>query len=99
MSVVKEKQNALAFLNEAEGYERAEATNELCKRQPRMDGRAYGRTDRRTDGRTDERTDSPTFRTNWSHEILGEPKKDSGIFAEKRRRTARVNDKRETSRG
>jgi len=59
--VVKEKQNALAFLNEAEGYERAEATNELCKRQPRMEERMDGwtdvRMDRRTDGRTDRRTD------------------------------------------
>ncbi len=89
--MVKEKQNALAFLNEAEGYERAEATNELCKRQPRMEGRMDGWTDGRTyewiDGRTvgriDGRTDSPTFRTNWSHEILGEPKKDRAALLRK----------------
>lgn len=30
----------------------------------------------RMDGGIDGRMDSPTFRTNWSHEILGEPKKD-----------------------
>lgn len=37
-----------------------------------MDGRTY----ERMDGGIDGRMDSPTFRTNWSHEILGEPKKD-----------------------
>lgn len=42
-------------------------------------GRADGRTDV-PDGRTDRRTDSPTFRTNWSHEILGEPKVDNGTL-------------------
>lgn len=35
-----------------------------------------GWTDGRTNGWIDGRMDSPTFRTNWSHEILGEPKKD-----------------------
>lgn len=58
------------------------------------DGRTDGHTDVRIDGRMNGRTDSPTFRTNWSHEILGEPKKDSGIFAEKRRRSAQANDKK-----
>lgn len=62
-------------------------------------GRTDGHTDVRIDGRMNGRTDSPTFRTNWSYEILGEPKKDSGIFAEKRRRSAQANDKRETKEG
>lgn len=31
----------------------------------------------------DGRMDSPTFRTNWSHEILGEPKKDRAAFLRK----------------
>lgn len=37
----------------------------------------------RTDGRMDGRMDSPTFRTNWSHEILGEPKKDRAALLRK----------------
>lgn len=46
-----------------------------CKRQPRMDGW--------TDGRMDGRMDSPTFKTNWSHEILEEPKKDRAALLRK----------------
>jgi len=47
------------------------------------DGRTYEWIDGRTVGRIDGRTDSPTFRTNWSHEILGEPKKDRAALLRK----------------
>lgn len=46
--------------------------NERTVQTATTDGRTDGRTYERMDGRMD----SPTFRTNWSHEILGEPNKD-----------------------
>lgn len=59
--MVKEKQNALAFLNEAEGYERAEATNErtvqTATTNGRSDVRANGWIDGRTYGWTDGQSD------------------------------------------
>lgn len=56
---VKEKQNALPFLNEAEGYERAEATSEERNAATNAPRRCANGTpaDRQTDGRTDRRTE------------------------------------------
>lgn len=68
--MVKEKQNALAFLNEAEGYERAEATNERTV-QTNANGnyeRTVGRTSERLDRRTDVRMDGWTVRRS---ELIG----------------------------
>lgn len=61
-------------------------TNEPRQRTNWANGdheRTDGRTNERTDGQTDGWTDSPTFRTNWSHEILGEPKKDRAALLRK----------------
>lgn len=49
------------------------------------------------DGGIDGRMDSPTFRTNWSHEILGEPKKDRA--ARLRKEDEEVQATRWTARG
>lgn len=73
---VKEKQNALPFLNEAEGYERAEATSE--ERNAATDEPCKRHTDDRpTDGRTDEQNgwtdigDRRTIGTVRRSELIG----------------------------
>lgn len=77
---VKEKQNALPFLNEAEGYERAEATNEE-RRNAATNAAApvvqTAHTGRPTDGRTDEQNgwtdigDRRTIGTVRRSELIG----------------------------
>lgn len=77
--------------NEPRGNER---TVQTATTDGRTDGRTYERMDGGIDGRG---MDSPTFRTNWSHEILGEPKKDRA--ARLRKEDEEVQATRWTARG